>query len=187
MLNRFVSARALAGRACGGASRPRRATRLLGLGLMSAALWLTASLAHAADRDVFADTTGAVRGVDVVAYHSLAAGAPAVRGDPAITFEYMGATWRFASIENRELFSADPARYAPQYGGYCAFAVSHGFTKSVDPDLWHIVDGKLYLNFNKRADRKWLRNRDAAIGRADSNWPTVLLACEKHDNCNTET
>ena len=95
----------------------------------------------------------------------------------------MDATWRFATAENRDAFVANPEAYAPQFGGYCAFAVSHNFTKTVQPDLWKIVDGKLYLNYNKTAKRKWEKDQSAAIVRGDANWPTVLLECEKNGNC----
>jgi len=138
----------------------------------------------AADPDIYSDAkSGAIKGADVVAYYDLAAGDDAVLGDKSISSEYMGATWYFSTVENRDKFVANPEKYAPQYGGYCAFAVSHGFTKPVDPDHWHVVDGKLYLNFSAGADRKWSKDKPAAIARADANWPTVLTACEKHDNC----
>lgn len=144
---------------------------------------LLGNSAFAADPAIFATNKGAIRGVDVVSYFSLAPEAKAVKGSPEITHDYMGATFRFASEENRELFIADPEKYVPQYGGYCAFAVSHGFTKPVDPNRWSIVDGKLYVNLNGTAERKWLKNRDAAIERGNANWPTVLTACEERGNC----
>ena len=148
------------------------------------ALLLVLPLAIAGKPPVFSTSEGAIRGYDPVAYFTL--GEP-TRGSDEFTAEWQGATYHFASAENQARFKADPEAYAPQYGGYCAYAVSYGSTASTVPEAWKIVDGKLYLNFNRRADRKWLRNRDAAITRADSNWPTVLLACEKHNNCNTES
>ena len=151
---------------------------------LGACLLLCVSTAAAAgDRPIFTHKDLAIRGYDPVAYFSLDQDAPAVPGDPEITATYMGSTWRFASQANREAFEADPARYAPQYGGYCAFAVSHGFTKPVDPDAWHIKDDKLYLNLSKRVKRKWLKDRDAAIARADGHWPRVLTACEAKGKC----
>ncbi len=126
---------------------------------------------------------GAIKGVDTVAYFSLKEGDKAVVGDRNISYEYKGATWYFSTEENRQLFIEQPERYAPQYGGYCAFAVSHNFTKSIDPNRWHIVDNKLYLNFNRIANYKWAKDRDDAIVRGDTNWPNVLKSCEKHDNC----
>lgn len=138
----------------------------------------------AADPDIYSHKKhGAIGGVDVVAYYSLEAGDKAVKGDKSITHEYKAATWRFSSVENRDLFAANPEQYAPQYGGYCAFAVSHNFTKPIDPNKWHIVDGKLYLNYNWIADRKWQKDIGASITRGDQNWPTVLKSCEEHNNC----
>ena len=142
-----------------------------------------AALAQAADPDIYADKRGAIRGADTVAFWSLEPGDKAVRGSDEFTHEYKGATWKFSSAENRDLFAANPEKYAPEYGGYCAFAVSHNFTKSVDPDRWKIVDGKLYLNFNGRAFRKWEKDQAAAIVRGDANWPNVLKSCEAHNNC----
>ena len=143
-------------------------------------------LAWAADADIYSHKKkGAIKGADVVAYYSLEPGEDYVKGKKDITHEYKGATWHFSTEENRDLFAANPEKYLPQYGGYCAFAVSHGFTKSVNPNYWHIVDGKLYLNYNFFADRKWRKDRDAAILRADKNWPAVLTACEENNNCNT--
>lgn len=149
----------------------------------AAALLCGASIASAGDRPIFTHKDAAIRGYDAVAYFSLAEDADAVRGVPEISAEYMGSTWHFASIENRDAFQANPSRYAPQYGGYCAFAVSHGFTKPIDPDAWYIKDDRLYLNLSKRVKRKWLKDRDAAIVRADNNWPTVLTQCEAKGNC----
>ena len=78
----------------------------------------------------------------------------------------------------------DPVDYfAPQYDGYPAFAVSHGFTKAVDPNARHIKNDRLYLNLGKRVKRKWLKNRNAAIVRADNYRPTALTACEAKNNC----
>ncbi|MFK7915668.1 MAG: YHS domain-containing (seleno)protein [Pseudomonadales bacterium] len=146
-------------------------------------LLCAAALASAGDRPIFTHKDLAIRGYDPVAYFSLVDGAKAVAGSPEITAQYMGSTWQFASEKNRAAFQANPTRYAPQYGGYCAFAVSHGFTKPVDPDAWHIKNDKLYLNLSKRVKRKWLKDRDAAIVRADGHWPTVLTACEAKNNC----
>lgn len=149
-----------------------------------AVLLMTSALsARAADPDVYATKAGAIRGYDTVAYFSLQPDDKAVKGSDEFTHEYMGATWKFVSAENRDLFAADPEKYAPQYGGYCAFAVSHNFTKSVNPNVWKIVDGKLYLNFNRIAYRKWDKDLDASIVRGDANWPTVLTSCEEHNNC----
>jgi hypothetical protein len=112
----------------------------------------------------------ALRGYDPVAY--FAEGAPAV-GDPAISYQWQGANWLFSTAKHREAFVADPARYSPQYGGYCAFAVSRGTTADADPDQWAIVEGKLYVNNNAFAKKLWDQDRPANIEAGDSNWPLI--------------
>ena len=78
----------------------------------------------------------------------------------------MGATWRFAWPENRDAFAADPESYAPQYGGWCAWAVAHGYTAKIDPEAWSIVDGRLYLNYSKAVQLQWARAFPATSPRA---------------------
>ncbi|WP_259673618.1 YHS domain-containing (seleno)protein [Jezberella montanilacus] len=118
---------------------------------------------------VFSKT--AVSGYDTVAYFT--EGKP-VKGDPAITANYQGAEWRFANTANRDKFSAQPDKYAPQYGGYCAWAVSQGNTASADPQRWTIVKDKLYLNYDEAVQKKWEVNIPDFIQQADKNWPKVL-------------
>jgi len=120
---------------------------------------------------VYAEDAIAIDGTDPVAYFT--DGAP-VAGDPAITHDWNGATWRFSSAANRDAFAADPAAYAPQFGGYCAYAVSEGYTASTTPEAWRIVDGKLYLNYSRRIQRKWERDIPARIANGEANWPRVL-------------
>jgi hypothetical protein len=112
----------------------------------------------------------AVKGYDVVAYFTR--GKP-VRGSGSYTHRWRDATWRFASAEHRDLFAADPERYAPQYGGYCAWAVSQGTTAGIDPEAWKIVDGKLYLNYSGSIQERWKRDIPGHITRADANWPRL--------------
>lgn len=142
--------------------------RLIALGLALTA----AAPAAAAEPAVFADWRGrAIRGYDPVAYFT--EGRP-VEGSKDFTHEWMGATWYFASAANRDAFAAEPERYAPQYGGYCAFAVANGSTASIDPEAWRIVDGKLYLNYSKSVFAKWLKDIPGYISKADANWPRVI-------------
>ena len=112
----------------------------------------------------------AVKGYDVVAYFE--EGAPR-EGSSDFRHEWMGATWRFESDENRDRFAKDPERYAPQYGGYCAYAVAHGTTADVDPSAWKIVDGKLYLNKSKSIQQRWKKDVAGFIQKADANWPEI--------------
>jgi hypothetical protein len=86
----------------------------------------------------------------------------------------MGAKWFFATAANRDLFESDPEKYAPQYGGYCAYAVAMGKTADIDPNAWKIVDGKLYLNYNQEIQVKWLEDVPGYIQKADMNWPGVV-------------
>lgn len=113
----------------------------------------------------------AVNGYDPVAYF---ADARPVEGSPKFESRYKGATWRFASAANKAAFDADPARYAPQYGGYCAWAVSQGYTAKGDPANWRIVDGKLYLNYNAEVQQTWEKDIPGNVRRADGNWPKVI-------------
>ena len=120
--------------------------------------------------------TGLVRGVAVGGYDPVAyfASGTAVKGNPAITVEHAGAMWRFATEANRALFAADPEKYAPQYGGYCAWAIASGYTAKGDPEAWRIVDGKLYLNYSKGIQRRWERDTPGNIAKGNANWPSVL-------------
>ena len=120
---------------------------------------------------IFSDDGAAIRGYDPVAYFEL--GRP-VRGEAGLTHEWMGATWRFSSAAHRDAFAADPEAYAPQYGGWCAWAVSRGDTAPIDPEAWKIVDGKLYLNYSPRIQTRWEADAAGYISRADANWPDVL-------------
>jgi hypothetical protein len=88
--------------------------------------------------------------------------------------QHKGATWRFASADNLARFKANSAAFEPQFGGYCAWAVSQGYVAPGDPEQWKIVDGKLYLNFNARAKELWEADQAEAITRGHANWPTVL-------------
>ncbi|MEO0361081.1 MAG: YHS domain-containing (seleno)protein [Pseudomonadota bacterium] len=120
---------------------------------------------------VYAEDGVAIRGTDPVSYFE--EGAPRA-GDPSITAEWSGATWRFASAENRDKFLADPAAYAPQYGGFCAWAVAEkGQLFSTDPDAWAIVDGKLYLNYNADIQKRWEVDMPGFIAEGDRRWPTL--------------
>ena len=124
-----------------------------------------------ADGKIYTSWGVAIDGADPVAYFT--DGKP-VEGSDEFETEYKGATWRFSSAEHRDAFIADPAKYAPQYGGYCAWAVSQGYTAKGDPQHWRIVDGKLYLNYNADVQKKWEADVPGHIRSADGNWPKVL-------------
>lgn len=116
---------------------------------------------------VFAPDGKAIRGYDPVAYFT--DGKP-VPGNPAISYTYEGAEWLFASEKNRDAFKAAPEKYAPQYGGYCAFGASRGYKAPTEADAWSIVDGKLYLNYNQKVRTEWNKDQPGYIKKADANW-----------------
>ncbi|GJL92845.1 YHS domain-containing (seleno)protein [Hyphococcus sp.] len=113
----------------------------------------------------------AVDGYDAVAYFT--AGKPA-KGSKEFSTEYNGAEWRFVSADNLAAFKASPAAYAPQYGGYCAWAVSQNYTARGNPENWTIVGGKLYLNYNTEIQDRWNKDIPGFIAAGDKNWPSVL-------------
>lgn len=131
---------------------------------------LLAALPGAAFAKVNAEQGVAIRGYDAVAYH--AEGRP-VRGSASFTHAWNGATWRFANAANRDRFAADPTRFAPAYGGFCAWAAAEGYTAPIDPNAWRIVDGKLYLNYDRAIQRRWEGDIPGNIRRADANWPRL--------------
>ena len=135
------------------------------------ALFLTATGPALAHDHVNTTWLGnAIEGYDPVAYHT--AGAP-MEGSADFEHEWEGATWRFISAENRDLFAADPEKYAPAYGGYCAYGVSQGVKPSIDPEAWAIIDDQLYLNLNKNIQARWEKDIPGYIAKADEIWPTI--------------
>jgi len=117
------------------------------------------------------DSSGlALQGYDPVAYFT---DKQPVRGKAEFTAQHEGATYRFASAANRDAFAAAPAKYAPQYGGYCAFGLASGYKAPIEPDAWTVVDGKLYLNYNRSVRSRWSTDIPGFIRKADANWPTV--------------
>ena len=113
----------------------------------------------------------AINGYDSVAYHLEM---KPVKGKSDFTAEWNGATWRFKNAENRDVFQSDPERWAPKYGGYCAWAVSNNYTAKTEPEAWSIVDDRLYLNFSLRVRKTWSKDIPRNIERGDANWPAVL-------------
>ncbi len=151
-------------------------SRRAALGLIAAvpvtlASPLVVRSARAATPSIYAEGGIAIDGTDVLSYWQ--AGEP-LAGNPEFTHDWMGATWQFASAETRDLFAAEPERYAPAYGGYCAFAVSQGYTASTVPDAWTIHEDRLFLNFSRRVRRRWERDIPGNVAKGDANWPDVL-------------
>lgn len=149
--------------------------------LRASALTLTIGLTGVATPALAVKNTGGeyntlhaglgAKGYDVVSYFTVAKPVP---GSDRFTAEYGGVKWQFSSAENRDAFKADPAKYAPQYGGFCSWGVSVGKLFDVDPvNGWQIVDGKLYLNFNADINNTFGKDTTGFIHKANSNWPTL--------------
>jgi len=137
--------------------------------LIAAILLSPAALAQ--KPSVFSNRDGAIRGHDPVAYFDQKG---PVKGSKQFTHPWNGATWHFATAENRDRFAAAPQKYAPQYGGYCAYAVAQGYTADIDPAAWSVVDGKLYLNYSLSVRERWRKDIPGYIRKGDANWPAVL-------------
>jgi YHS domain-containing protein len=118
----------------------------------------------------------AIRGTDPVAYFTQN---KPVKGKPEFTYKWGNANWQFASAQNRDLFAKNPAKYAPQYGGFCAWAVSQGYTASTDPDAWKIDNGKLYLNYNSAVQWGWQKDVSGNVAKGDKNWPALAKDKDK--------
>lgn len=145
----------------------------LGFAALGAVAALTPAFAQATTAATPTYTVGqnlAVGGYDAVAYFTQSR---AVEGSAQFTATHNGATYRFATAANRDLFRANPTRYAPQYGGYCAWAASEGYQAPGRPQFWRVVDGKLYLNFNADIQRRWQGDIPGFIRKADANWPNL--------------
>ncbi|MBX2832217.1 MAG: YHS domain-containing protein [Rhodospirillales bacterium] len=112
----------------------------------------------------------ALQGYDPVTYFTVGAPTP---GNAEFVAEHDGATYRFASAANRDLFNADPEHYAPQYGGFCAFGAAMGRKFGADPTAWRVIDGKLYLNLNKEIQQRWIVDIPGFIRGANHNWGII--------------
>ncbi len=144
---------------------------LLSTAVAAPAIALFAQTASAAEPEIFMVDGVAIRGTDPVAFFT---DGEAVAGTSEFSVKWKGAIWFFASAENMETFMADPGAYSPQYGGYCAFALSKGSLASTDPEAWTIHEGKLYLNYSVNVRTIWSEDIPGNIALADANWPTIL-------------
>ena len=126
----------------------------------------------------FKSTDGlALKGYDPVTYFTESKPS---EGSGEFELEWGGAKWRFATARNRDMFASEPDRYAPQYGGYCSWAVGHGYTAKGDPEAWKIVDGKLYLNYNQDVKAKWEQDVPGLVSKGDENWSVFKTTKPEH-------
>lgn len=133
------------------------------------ALLVAIAATGAAAQRVNADRRGlAVKGYDVVAYF---VDGRAVPGDAGFEHVVDGVRYRFASAGNRDRFAREPQRFLPQYGGFCAWAVSRGYTADTDPLAWRVVDGRLFLNYDRSVQRQWEGDIPGNVTKGDANWP----------------
>ncbi len=138
--------------------------------LLAVAALTLAGSAFAAG-EVNLDRAGlALKGYDPVAYFK--AGQP-TEGKTEFTAQHQGATYRFASQANRDDFAANPEKYAPQYGGYCAYGVASGYKVGIEPEAWSIAEGRLYLNYSQSVRRRWREDIPGYIRKADAGWPAL--------------
>jgi YHS domain-containing protein len=146
------------------------------IGLIVLGLIVAAAGARAAEppdkRLVNVDRKGvALKGYDPVAYFT--AGKP-TKGDKAIAASYRGAIYWFSSAQNKQAFEADPAKYEPEFGGYCAYGASVDKLFDIQPDLWSIVDGRLMLQNSRKALGLWEKDVPGNLAKADANWPGLV-------------
>lgn len=127
-------------------------------------------ISQAQQSPVFIANGHAIKGYDAVAFFTNSRPVP---GADSLRLEWEGATWLFSTKENLESFRAEPAKYAPQYGGYCAFGTAEGHKAPTQVDTWTIVNGKLYFNYNRKVKEVWMKDQEKLIRKADEQWPTV--------------
>ncbi len=126
--------------------------------------------AHAQKSPVYVDKGKAIHGYDAVAFFT---DSKPVMGKENLTCQYNGATWYFADQQHLESFKANPEKYAPQYGGYCAYGTSQGHKAPTEVETWTVVDGKLYFNYNAKVKEMWVKDQLGFIKKADEQWPMI--------------
>jgi len=136
-------------------------------------VFLFAAIQGRADTLQYATENGAIDGYDPISYFTAGRAEP---GSPDITTKWNGAVWRFTSAAHRDTFIANPEKYAPQFGGFCALGMAHGGDVPTNPEAWTIWDGKLYLNMIKEVSITWRYNPDKLIERADIKWRAMNAA-----------
>jgi YHS domain-containing protein len=137
-------------------------------GVAGIALSLLSHTSHAGE---FNESSGvAIKGYDPVAFFKES---KPVRGKDDLRFDYKGSTFIFSNADNRAAFAADPEKYVPQYGGYCAFGTARGYKADIDPATFTVIDGRLYLNYNRQVQKDWAADTARFIREADARWPTV--------------
>jgi hypothetical protein len=135
---------------------------------LSICIFLATVSAHAQQSEVFAPGGKAIKGFDPVAFFM---DAKPIMGADSLSCKWKDVNWLFSSKEHLEAFKSNPEKYAPQYGGYCAYGSSQGHKAPTQTDTWTIVGDKLYFNYNQKVKEMWMRNQDTLIKKADLLWP----------------
>lgn len=131
---------------------------------------LITSVAKAQKSEVFITDGKAIKGYDPVAFFKES---KPVKGVESLSYQYNDATWLFSSKTNLEAFKKDPEKYAPQYGGYCAYGTAGGHKAPTQTNTWTIVDGKLYFNYNDKVKESWNKQQAELIEKANTQWPLI--------------
>jgi hypothetical protein len=125
---------------------------------------------NAQKSEIFCTEEGAINGYDPVAFFTMH---KPVQGKKDVSYKWKNAEWHFASADNKKAFVANPLKYAPQYGGYCAYGTSQGHKAPTVVETWTITNNMLYFNYNMDIKKQWSSDQKALIQKADKNWPTV--------------
>lgn len=139
--------------------------------LMSLVVMFCVTFAATAQQsEVFVTKGIAIKGYDPVAFFT---DSKAVKGSEVLTYKWKEATWLFSTEENLAAFKENPEKYAPQYGGYCAYGTAQSHKAPTETDTWTIVNGKLYFNYNANVKKEWIKQQDTLIKKADTNWISI--------------
>lgn len=128
------------------------------------------SQVQAQKSEVYAQDGKAIKGYDPVAFFT---DAKPVMGADSLSYSWKGVTWLFANRSNLQRFSDNPEKYAPQYGGYCAYGTSQGHKAPIEIETWTILNDKLYFNYNKKVKETWTKDQPGYIQKADKQWPEI--------------
>ncbi len=137
---------------------------------IAAILLISTTIAQAQKSEVFITDGKAIKGYDPVAFFKES---KPVKGVESLSYQYNDATWLFSSKTNLETFKKDPEKYAPQYGGYCAYGTAGGHKAPTQTNTWTIVDGKLYFNYNDKVKESWNKQQAKLIEKANTQWPLI--------------
>jgi len=132
--------------------------------------FISSTTTFAQQSEIFTVNGKAIRGYDVVAFFTVST---PVKGEEQYSFVWKNSIWLFSSLENKELFQNNPEKYAPQYGGYCAYGMSGGYKAPTVIETWKIVDQKLYFNYSLKVQELWNKDIPGHIQKADGNWQKV--------------